>query len=207
MSIDRNRLAAALEWLGERRPLAAATLVEAEGSSPFEPGATILVDGEGNVEGSVTGGCVESALAQEATAVLGGAEARLADSYLERTQLGPRDAGLVFTHDPKLDQPALVAAVRSGACYVARSAAAARSGIVLRGCARRGCPPRRSTRSLPPAISTSARGPRRRRRSPSSARSWPARTAELENRSRRAGSDPRQSRSRRRSGESARCMM
>jgi xanthine dehydrogenase accessory factor len=77
VSIDRNRLAVAAEWVGERRPLAAATLVEAEGSSPFEPGATMLIDGEGNVEGSVTGGCVESALVQEAAAVLGGGEARL----------------------------------------------------------------------------------------------------------------------------------
>jgi xanthine dehydrogenase accessory factor len=77
VSIDRNKLAVALEWLRERRSVAAATLVEAEGSSPFEPGATMLVDSEGNVEGSVTGGCVESALVDEAAAVLAGGEPRL----------------------------------------------------------------------------------------------------------------------------------
>jgi xanthine dehydrogenase accessory factor len=33
-------------------------------------------------------------------------------------ELGPRDAVLVFTHDPKFDEPALIAALRSGAGYV-----------------------------------------------------------------------------------------
>ncbi|MFZ0041759.1 MAG: XdhC/CoxI family protein [Solirubrobacteraceae bacterium] len=33
-------------------------------------------------------------------------------------QLGPRDAVLVFTHDPKFDEPALVAALGTGAGYI-----------------------------------------------------------------------------------------
>jgi xanthine dehydrogenase accessory factor len=38
--------------------------------------------------------------------------------YLDAQQLGPRDAVLVYSHDPKFDEPALEAALRSGAGYV-----------------------------------------------------------------------------------------
>ena len=38
--------------------------------------------------------------------------------YLAAQALGPRDAVLVFSHDPKFDEPALVAALRSGAGYI-----------------------------------------------------------------------------------------
>jgi xanthine dehydrogenase accessory factor len=37
---------------------------------------------------------------------------------LAQRELGPRDAVLVFTHDPKFDVPALVAALATGAGYV-----------------------------------------------------------------------------------------
>jgi xanthine dehydrogenase accessory factor len=40
------------------------------------------------------------------------------DRHLAGRTLGPRDAVLVLTHDPKFDEPALTAAVRSGAGYV-----------------------------------------------------------------------------------------
>jgi xanthine dehydrogenase accessory factor len=40
------------------------------------------------------------------------------DRYMEGRELGPRDVVLVFTHDPKFDQPALLAALDSGAGYV-----------------------------------------------------------------------------------------
>jgi len=33
-------------------------------------------------------------------------------------ELGPRDAVLVFTHDAKFDEPALLAALRTGAGYI-----------------------------------------------------------------------------------------
>ena len=57
-------------WLDEGRSIVAATLVEAVGSAPFEAGAEMLLDGADGVEGSVTGGCVEGALAEEARQVL-----------------------------------------------------------------------------------------------------------------------------------------
>jgi xanthine dehydrogenase accessory factor len=40
------------------------------------------------------------------------------DEALEGAQLGPRDAVLVFTHDPKFDEPALAGALTSGAGYI-----------------------------------------------------------------------------------------
>jgi xanthine dehydrogenase accessory factor len=58
-------------WLREGRSVARALLVAVEGSSPLQPGATMLVDARGAIEGSVSGGCVESAVAQEALALLG----------------------------------------------------------------------------------------------------------------------------------------
>jgi xanthine dehydrogenase accessory factor len=40
------------------------------------------------------------------------------EEAFERIELGPRDAVLVFTHDPKLDQPALAGALATEAGYV-----------------------------------------------------------------------------------------
>ena len=67
----------ALDWLEQGRRTVAAVLVETLGSAPFEPGATMLVDAHGAVDGSVTGGCVEAALFEEAQAVLRGAPPRV----------------------------------------------------------------------------------------------------------------------------------
>lgn len=71
-SLARSLTATAREWLGSGRRVVAATLVDTEGSAPLDPGATMLVDDEGAIEGSVTGGCVEGALVEEAHAVLAG---------------------------------------------------------------------------------------------------------------------------------------
>jgi xanthine dehydrogenase accessory factor len=66
----------ALRWLDEGRRVVAATLIETVGSAPLDPGAEMLVDDTGRIEGSVTGGCVEGALVEEAARVLAGAPAR-----------------------------------------------------------------------------------------------------------------------------------
>jgi xanthine dehydrogenase accessory factor len=59
-----------LERLRAGRRVVAAVLVDVEGSAPLPPGATMLVDEDGAIEGSITGGCVESAVVQEARAIL-----------------------------------------------------------------------------------------------------------------------------------------
>jgi xanthine dehydrogenase accessory factor len=53
----------------------AATLVAVDGSSPLDVGASVYISEEGGLEGSVTGGCVEGAIAQEALAMLAVADA------------------------------------------------------------------------------------------------------------------------------------
>ena len=58
------------EWLREGRRVAAGTLVAVDGSSPLDVGASVYIDEHGTIEGSVTGGCVESAVAQEALDML-----------------------------------------------------------------------------------------------------------------------------------------
>jgi len=59
-----------LEWLGEDRRVAAGLLADVEGSSPLDVGACVYITEQGQIEGSITGGCVESAVAQEAMDIL-----------------------------------------------------------------------------------------------------------------------------------------
>jgi xanthine dehydrogenase accessory factor len=94
----------ALEWLDEGRRVVAATLVETVGSAPLDPGAEMLVDDTGRIEGSVTGGCVEGALVEEAQGVLAGAPPRVATYGISDQQAA--DVGLmcggtvrVFVHE------------------------------------------------------------------------------------------------------------
>jgi xanthine dehydrogenase accessory factor len=69
--------ALARDWLANGREVAIASLVAIEGSAPLDPGASMVVDADGAIEGTVTGGCVEGALFEEAQAVLAGEPPRL----------------------------------------------------------------------------------------------------------------------------------
>jgi xanthine dehydrogenase accessory factor len=60
----------AVQWLRDGRRFAQALLVEVEGSAPLPVGAMLVVDDHGNIEGSITGGCVEGAVVQEAEALM-----------------------------------------------------------------------------------------------------------------------------------------
>ena len=59
-------------WLREGRRVAAGLLVEVEGSSPLDVGASMYIDDQGGIEGSITGGCVEGAVAAAAMEMLEG---------------------------------------------------------------------------------------------------------------------------------------
>ena len=96
--------AVALQWLDDGARVVAATLVETVGSAPLDPGAEMLVDDRGRIEGSVTGGCVEGALVEEARGVLAGAPPRVATYGISDQQAA--DVGLmcggtvkVFVHE------------------------------------------------------------------------------------------------------------
>jgi xanthine/CO dehydrogenase XdhC/CoxF family maturation factor len=57
-------------WRTEGRQVAVATVIEVRGSAPRGPGATMAVSENGEVAGSVSGGCVEGAVVTAALEVL-----------------------------------------------------------------------------------------------------------------------------------------
>jgi xanthine dehydrogenase accessory factor len=59
-------------WRAAGRRVAVARVVGLEGSAPRQPGATMVVNEDGQVAGSVSGGCVEGAVLTEALDVLAG---------------------------------------------------------------------------------------------------------------------------------------
>jgi len=56
----------ALEWIESGRKVALATVIETWGSAPRQPGALLAISDDGELAGSVSGGCVEGAVAAEA---------------------------------------------------------------------------------------------------------------------------------------------
>jgi len=61
-----DALNVAERWSSEGRSVALATVVETWGSAPRPAGSQLVIDAEGNFEGSVSGGCVEGAVVFEA---------------------------------------------------------------------------------------------------------------------------------------------
>ena len=64
-------------WGREGRAMALATVVETWGSAPRPAGSHLVIDAEGNFEGSVSGGCVEGAVVAEAVDVIEAGEPRM----------------------------------------------------------------------------------------------------------------------------------
>jgi xanthine dehydrogenase accessory factor len=79
----RDILDSLAAWGEEGLQAAWAIVVETERSTPREPGAALAVNERGDIAGSVTGGCVEPAVYEEARAVLAGEAARLVEYGIE----------------------------------------------------------------------------------------------------------------------------
>ncbi|MBV6509825.1 MAG: hypothetical protein JJLCMIEE_02926 [Acidimicrobiales bacterium] len=62
--LDLNR------WRSAGKKVAIARVIEVEGSGPRGPGAAMAVSEDGEVAGSVSGGCVEGAVLTEALDIL-----------------------------------------------------------------------------------------------------------------------------------------
>ncbi len=66
-SQDTQVLAAARRWRAEGQPLALITVARTWGSAPRPPGAWMVLRGDGVVQGSVSGGCIEADLIDRIT--------------------------------------------------------------------------------------------------------------------------------------------
>jgi len=73
----RDPLIIAEGWVDEGRAVAIATVVETWGSAPRPVGSHLVIDADGNFEGSVSGGCVEGAVVSDAIDVIATGKARM----------------------------------------------------------------------------------------------------------------------------------
>ncbi len=68
--MDADILRTAENWVAEGRRIALATVVDTWGSAPRPTGSHLVIDSDGNFEGSVSGGCVEGEVISEAIEVI-----------------------------------------------------------------------------------------------------------------------------------------
>ena len=74
---DERLLEQAVAWHEAGRKVAVATVVSTWGSSPRPAGSMLVVDEGGQMQGSVSGGCIEGAVIREAMACMDGAPPKL----------------------------------------------------------------------------------------------------------------------------------
>lgn len=77
LSTDTDILRTAEDWRRSGKGVALATVVETWGSAPRPVGSHLIVDGEMNFLGSVSGGCIEGAVITEALDVIADGKPRM----------------------------------------------------------------------------------------------------------------------------------
>ncbi len=69
-SFDEKILEEAQDWLSAKRNVILATVTQTWGSSPRPVGSRMIVNDKGDFSGSVSGGCVETAVVRECLGLL-----------------------------------------------------------------------------------------------------------------------------------------
>ena len=69
-SFDEKILDEARDWLTAKRNVVLATVIQTWGSSPRPIGSRMIVNDRGDFSGSVSGGCVETAVVRECLELL-----------------------------------------------------------------------------------------------------------------------------------------
>ena len=69
-SFDEKILDEAKDWLSSKQNVVVATVIQTWGSSPRQVGSRMIVNDKGDFSGSVSGGCVETAVVRECLGLL-----------------------------------------------------------------------------------------------------------------------------------------
>ncbi len=86
MTEDQEILQAAADWKRQGKGVAIATVTATWGSSPRPTGSQLVVDADGRMLGSVSGGCIEGAVVKEAQEVIADGKPRLLDFGITNEQ-------------------------------------------------------------------------------------------------------------------------
>jgi xanthine/CO dehydrogenase XdhC/CoxF family maturation factor len=79
MTDEQEVLEAAAQWRRDGKGVAIATVTATWGSSPRPAGSQLVVSTDGKMLGSVSGGCIEGAVVEEAMGVMRDGKPRLLD--------------------------------------------------------------------------------------------------------------------------------
>ena len=69
-SFDEKILDEASDWLSSKQRVVLATVIQTWGSSPRQVGSRMIINDKGDFSGSVSGGCVETAVVRECLGLL-----------------------------------------------------------------------------------------------------------------------------------------